>query len=564
MPRRPEIGNVQLYPDRPLHKRDKNGYVLKFYCPILQKRVRKNCGTRDRREARKILRECRERLLDGRYVESYGAITEAVAIEPSLPSPGSAIDAPASLAWQECFDRYIEQRRIRVRDKSLDDASSRLHIAARILQRHRRKLKLTEGLPVTEVFRLNVLEFLQERLLAGDECRYQRRSPNTVNSAIAAVMAFARFCHKHDWIASVPPVEKIESDEVMKGRPITEEEFQRMLDATPDVVGNDAAASWRFALRVLWESGLRVGELMDFSWDREGHVRPVWPSQPQHHPTLLIPSTQKNRRVQEIPMLPGLQTLLEAVPEQDRKGWIVNPIPLSPRLKRRALRPSKSELRQLVKQYSNTAIAKVCGVSETAVRKWIGQEKISVASPKSKLKPEIPLATVQRLRALPETPPPTSKERLSEERVGRIVSKIGKAANVVVVVEADERLGKRTKFASAHDIRRGCAKRLINVGVSAETLTVLMRHGDFATTQKHYGASRSAQASALEVRTRLQTECGLVGGHPTPATSAMPPIESPDRAEDRALVGGLVGGLTTPAKLTEEEVSKLKSLLKAL
>ncbi len=97
-------------------------------------------------------------------------------------------------------------------------------------------------------------------------------------------------------------------------------------------------------------------------------------------------------------------------------------------------------------------IAKVCGVSETAVRKWIGQEKISVASPKSKLKPEIPLATVQRLRALPETPPPTSKERLSEERVGRIVSKIGKAANVSLSSRRMKRVGKRTKFASSHDI----------------------------------------------------------------------------------------------------------------
>lgn len=53
-------------------------------------------------------------------------------------------------------------------------------------------------------------------------------------------------------------------------------------------------------------------------------------------------------------MLPGLQALLEAVPAHDRKGWIANPIPLSPRLKRGALRPSQPELRQVVKQYSAT------------------------------------------------------------------------------------------------------------------------------------------------------------------------------------------------------------------
>lgn len=45
MARNPDIGNVQIYPNRPLRRGDRNGYVLKFYCPILRKRVRKNCGT---------------------------------------------------------------------------------------------------------------------------------------------------------------------------------------------------------------------------------------------------------------------------------------------------------------------------------------------------------------------------------------------------------------------------------------------------------------------------------------------------------------------------------------
>ena len=212
------------------------------------------------------------------------------------------------------------------------------------------------------------------------------------------------------------------------------------------------------------------------------------------------------------------------------------------------MRPSKSELKQLTKEYSNVAIAKLCGVSETAVRKWIEQEKISVSNRKSKLKSEVPRSTARRLRELPQTPPTTTKERLSKERVGLIISMIGEAADVVVV-EEDEHDGKRMKFASAHDVRRGFAQRLINAGVSAETLTVVMRHGDFATTMKHYGAVRSAQAAASEVRVRLQTDsttCEIVEGHTTPATSATLAIESPDRAEDRALVGGISGGNYDP------------------
>ena len=45
MPRRPEIGNVQLYPNRPLRDSDKNGYVLKFYCRLREKRIRRSCGS---------------------------------------------------------------------------------------------------------------------------------------------------------------------------------------------------------------------------------------------------------------------------------------------------------------------------------------------------------------------------------------------------------------------------------------------------------------------------------------------------------------------------------------
>ncbi len=103
------------------------------------------------------------------------------------------------------------------------------------------------------------------------------------------------------------------------------------------------------------------------------------------------------------------------------------------------------------------------------------------------------------------------------------------------------RTGSRLKYASAHDIRRGYAKRLIDAGVSAETVKVVMRHKDFATTEKHYGAIRSTQVAAEEVRQKL----------------------SPTVGSDR-LVGGLMGGQTKTPQLTAEELAKLKSLLETI
>ena len=542
MPRRPEIGNVQLYPNRPLRKADRNGYVLKFYCPLLRTRVRKNCGTRDRTEARRILRECRERLLNGQYVASGGAIT-AQSTMPAPRSDKTANHTSGDRSWQDCYQRYREHRSTRIRETSLRDALSRLQIAERIFEGFREDRCLSEGLPVTEVMTLDLLEYLQDRLLAGDECRYDSRSPNTVNSMMGAVMAFVRFCHTRGWISAVPPVEKLDVDDVMKGRPITSEEFELMLKVTPEVVGLNSAASWQLALRVIWESGFRVGDLMDFSWDDDRHIRPIWPSQNGQHPTLVIPSTQKNGRAQEIPMLPGLNQLLGDVPKKDRTGWIVNPQPIQYEIKSDVewFRPVTEDLKKLASRYSNCSIAAACHVSETAVRKWLTAAGIDRENGERRDSGEIPPKELNglRKRAKSRTSFDAQRQntRLTKERVGRVISLIGEKAGIVVRQD-DERTGNRKKFASAHDLRRGCAQRLINAGVSAETLKVIFRHSSFATTEKFYGAMRSAQSAADEVSEKLRK------------TDANPPF-----------VGGLVGGVEPATQLSPTEIRKLKSLL---
>lgn len=550
MPRRPEIGNVQLYPNRPLKKSDKNGYVLKFYCPIRQKRIRKNCGTRDKREARRILRECRERLLNGEYERSGGAIIaeHEVGVSPTeSPSKNEGVSserAPSENgSWEACVDEYKKHQKVRVRETSLNDALSRIHIAERIFDNYREEKGLPIGLPVQLVFNLDQLEFLQERLLAGDEGRYDSRSPNTVNSMMGAIMAFVRFCHRKNWISSVPHIEDLKADSVMKGRPLTEVEFDLMIEVTPDVVGQSSAESWRFALSVLWESGFRVGELMDFHWTDNRHICPSFPKSKNRHPTITIPSTQKNGRNQEIPMLPGLQELLREVPQRDRNGWIVNPLPIEYTIQGHSewYRPSSKDLEQLVTEFSNCSIATACNVSETTVRKWLAKAGIRRKREFKHSTGTISKSEIARIRRhatrYREREAKRSNVRLTKERVGRIIAMIGKEAGIVVQ-EADDQ--RREKFASAHDLRRGCAMRLINAGVSAESLKVIMRHKDFATTEKHYGALRSAQSAANEVAMKL-TE-----------------------ANSTPLVGGFMGGTDDSPTLDPNEVVKLKALLNSI
>jgi hypothetical protein len=55
---------------------------------------------------------------------------------------------------------------------------------------------------------------------------------------------------------------------VMKGSPITAEEFERMLDKVPGIVVDVATPSWQRLLTGLWWSGLWLGEALDLWWDR--------------------------------------------------------------------------------------------------------------------------------------------------------------------------------------------------------------------------------------------------------------------------------------------------------
>ena len=83
---------------------------------------------------------------------------------------------------------------------------------------------------------------------------------------------------------------------------------------------------------------------------------------------------------------------------------------------------------------------------------------------------------------------------LRSKWVGRVVSKIGKAAGVRVYV--DPRDPKRMKYASAHDLRRAFGERWAARIMPAQ-LKELMRHESIETTLRYYvGANAERTADA--------------------------------------------------------------------
>jgi integrase len=105
----------------------------------------------------------------------------------------------------------------------------------------------------------------------------------------------------------------------MKGRPITGEEFERMLAAAEAVVGTVAAPAWRRFLTGLWTGGLRRGEALSLHWDRQDRLHPVFGE--NGRPVLRVPGElEKGHTDRLLPLAPEFAKMLMETPQADRKG----------------------------------------------------------------------------------------------------------------------------------------------------------------------------------------------------------------------------------------------------
>jgi integrase len=264
-------------------------------------------------------------------------------------------------------------------------AESRLDIAERILKPR------TLG----DFADPNALQQLQARLLAGEQSKRKKpRSPHTVKGYVNCALSAVHWAHLQGWLPTSPKVRKIKAGKMkaMKRPPISDEEFELMLAKTTEVGGEEAAPSWQHVLRGLWESALRLDELMHVSWDKPGTIRPKRVE--GQLPILKIPADmQKNDTEENIPLLAWFEKVLLETPEEERTGWVSKPASLQLKMGRKV-----------------------------------------------------------RYR------------RPDAERVGRVISRIGKKVGIVVQ-EADDSTGRPTKYATAHDLRRSCGERLRNADV---------------------------------------------------------------------------------------------------
>lgn len=229
-----------------------------------------------------------------------------------------------------------------------------------------------------------------------------------------------------DYTAPAVSVPRTAKRKAMKGRPITLEEFERMLANTAAEVGEEDERRWKRYLRGLWVSGLRLSESLILSWDGNAtiSIRDI----DSRFPMIAIAAeSEKGNQDRLWPMPPDLAEFLRRYPQRLRHGRVF------------------------------------------------------------------------RLRV-------HGRRVQCKDRVGRVVSAIGKQAGVIVDSRAKE--GETVvKYASAHDLRRSFAARWAEK-LMPSVLRELMRHESIETTMKYYVGQNAMRTAATIWATHADDKSG--------------------------------------------------------
>ena len=221
------------------------------------------------------------------------------------------------MPWDEFRDLYRQQHLEFQRPKTYETDESRLDRYERIVKPK----------TIGDAFNAQAFKNAETRFLRGEGSRRGKPlSPATVDAYLRSIRAAESFAFDQGLIEEKARFRKLKvpKSKTMKGRPISEEEFDLLTASTIQVVGESLVEEWNFVLRGLWCSGLRLSELMVVSWDVPDSITPIWLDRKE--PVLRIPaSMQKNNTTEDIPLLPWFEDLILTVPESMRRGWVFNP-----------------------------------------------------------------------------------------------------------------------------------------------------------------------------------------------------------------------------------------------
>ena len=267
--------HVVEYPNR-------KNLVMRYVDPFTGKQKTKSASTNKRRDAEKLAAKWEAELREGRYNE------------------------PSKATWEDFRERYEDE----VLSGHAEGTGQRVSAAFNMLERIISPKRLA-GVTAAR------LSYFQAELRKMD------RTENTIKTHLAHIVAALRWAVRQKMLHELPQVDRprrAKGSKVMKGRPITLEEFERMLAKVEAVVGPEVAPSWKQYLRGLWLSGLRLSESLKLTWDDDRQLRVDFDGR---RPMLRIRAeSEKGHRDRLLPMSPEFAEFLAAVPDCERRGRV--------------------------------------------------------------------------------------------------------------------------------------------------------------------------------------------------------------------------------------------------
>jgi integrase len=155
------------------------------------------------------------------------------------------------------------------------------------------------------------------------QLRDEQKSEATIKCYLSHLMASIRWAYKKKLLNEVPHVDMPKRTSKMKGRPITTEEFERMLEKVPEIVGENQADSWKHLMTGLWWSGLRLGEALKLHWTDDSLICVDFTNR---RPLFRIRAkAEKGYKERLLPMAPEFSEYLETIPDEEQEGYIFDP-----------------------------------------------------------------------------------------------------------------------------------------------------------------------------------------------------------------------------------------------
>ena len=290
--------------------RGRKFFYLRYVDPTTGSPVEKSSGCTTRKEANKAAGKWEAELREGRY------------------------KAPSKVTWTDFRKRYEDEVLPGLKDTTGLKVSGVFEAVERIISPGKlsaltagRISKLVQVLRAEETEVDVIFKSVDENGKKTSEKRKEtvvvKRAESTIKGHLGSLKAALNWAKRVGMLNEVPSIEmpkRAKGSKMMKGRPVTGEEFDRMIEKVPEVCGEATADAWRWFLRGLWWSGLRLEESLNLWWDSDAGLTVDLSGR---RPMLRIPAeSEKGNQDRLLPIAPEFAEMLLAVPTGERTGLV--------------------------------------------------------------------------------------------------------------------------------------------------------------------------------------------------------------------------------------------------